>query len=994
MHELEEQQLEKLVSKYELNKKLYERQSYNETELRIEFLNPLFKLLGWDVDNDQGRPAYAREVRHEASVLVDEGDAKRNKKPDYLFQLGSKKCFYLEAKKPSVDIVDQASPAFQTRRYGWSGNLGISVLSNFKDLIIYDCSLRPQEGDAPNVGRIIRFNYTEYVDRFEEIKSWLSREAVITGTFDSKVSRASIEFESEPFDKYFLEQIRSWRILISEDISSSPLVSSDEALNSYVQRILNRILFLRICEDKELERYKELKEINSSRDLLELFKKADSRYDSGLFEMVSNDEPMPSKQALMKILNDLYYPQSSYDFNVIDTFVMSQIYDLFLCEEVVRSDGKLQIVTKPDLAESEGAVCTPRNVSDLIVDKVFDRLAQDSLIRKGKSPRIADICCGSGVFLISAFERLCNDRLIELCTDVENALANGDIILDSNAYKLSFKERRNLLQDSIFGVDIDPAAVEVCRFNLLVKLLEDSNPEEIEDYTLRTGQTVLPNLDNNIVVGNSLVDGTFYSYMPEAYSDFDIINKVKPFDWDTKFPTKFDAIVGNPPYIRVQNLVQHSPEEYGYMKSSLSPYVTASEGLPDKYQLFIERALSLLTENGCLGYIVPNKFMTIQGGRTLRTLLATSKAIKEIIDFGSEQVFSGRLTYTCILILGKDSSETYELTSVKNLDSFYLQGAPSNSYPADSLSGEIWSFPDSEADAIVEALGDKVSPLKSFAKVFVGLQTSADDVYVINPEGEDDELIYFTDMAGAHRTIEKGILRNFIYKVTLQKYEPVIPNRYLLFPYTVLDNKATLIPIEVMRVDYPKAFEYLSAHKDKLLSRNCVPAQTEDTWYRYGRSQSLSKFENGTQHIIWSTLSLYAKYVLDEKDTCFTGGGNGPYYGLERLNDTRESILYILCLLNHPFVESFIKRGTSFFAGGYYSHGKQFVENLPIRRIDFSDTNEVAAHNEIVEHASNMLDLGARKVECTSPDQIEVINRSMVANEDRINQIIDKLYCL
>lgn len=397
MQESEQQQLEKLVNKYELNKKLYERQSYNETELRVEFLNPLFKLLGWDVDNEQGRPSYSREVRHEASVLVDEGDAKRNKKPDYLFQLGSKKCFYLEAKKPSVDIIDQGSPAFQTRRYGWSGSLGISVLSNFKDLVIYDCSIRPVEGDAPNVGRIVRFHYSEYTDRFDEIKSWLSRETVLNGTFDAKVSRASSEFESEPFDKYFLDQIRSWRILLSKDISSNPMVQSDEALNSYVQRILNRILFLRICEDKELERYEELKEVNSSRDLLDIFKRADNRYDSGLFEMVSKDEPIPSKQVLVKILNDLYYPQSSYDFNVIDTFVMSQIYDLFLCEEVVRNEGKLQVVTKPDLAESEGAVCTPRNVSDLIVDKVFDRLAHDGTMPQGDHPRIADICCGSGV---------------------------------------------------------------------------------------------------------------------------------------------------------------------------------------------------------------------------------------------------------------------------------------------------------------------------------------------------------------------------------------------------------------------------------------------------------------------------------------------------------------------------------------------------------------------------------------------------------------------
>lgn len=986
--------IEALVQKYQSNRSFYESGAYNETELRVEFLNPLFQALGWDVNNEQGLPSFSREVIHEASVLVEEEGGEKSKKPDYLFQLGHKKCFFMEAKKPSVDVLKAEDPSFQLRRYGWSGSFGISILSNFKDLVIYDCSVRPMRGDAPTIARIVTFHFTEYVDRFDELYQWASKDSALNGTFDELITAIDSVFQHEPFDSYFLEQIRSWRLILSTDLVKKKTFASDEDLNSYVQRLLNRILFLRICEDRELERYEELKRIATSAQLLQLFQKADQKYDSGLFELLLKNEPMPSPEVLLKVLGDLYYPNSSYDFNVVDTYVISQIYDLFLCEEMHIEGDFVSVRLKPDLAETEGAVCTPKSISDCIVDRVVDDLLCADRTRWPNSIKLADICCGSGVFLVSAFEKLCNKQIEYLSRNLDESLSKGLLVFSENGPVLSFESKRGILTECIYGVDIDPAAVEVCRFNLQVKLLESVSTEEVDEYRRNHDSSILPNIDNHILVGNSLIDNSFYDFMPEALSNLALIQKIKPFEWKDELKDGFDAIVGNPPYIRVQNIVQNSPEEYAYMRSDYAKYATAKVGLADKYQWFVERSLNLIHDNGVVGLIVPNKFLTLKSGEALRTMLAGGKHVSEIVNFGSLQVFSGRMTYTCIVILSKAATSHFDYTSVEDLNTFFLKGAKPIKRETDELTGEPWTFENKNADKIIEELGSKISPLKELANVFVGLQTSADDIYTLTPTSKQNGLVTFTDIEGKRRSIEEGILRPLIYKVTLHKHAPVEPNKFLIFPYQRDGNKTVLLDKATLQEKYPLAYDYLSNYKDRLDKRNCVPAQTEETWFRFGRSQSLKKFDANALHIVWSTLSLDSKYVVADGTVCFTGGGNGPYYGLEMKTESPESIYYLLSLLNHPFIESFIRRKSSYFAGGYYSHGKQFVEGLPIRRINFDDASEKNTHDEIVSLTESMRLLGKQLDDSVATDQKAIIQRAIDENERRVNSLIDQLYGL
>ena len=975
----------------------YTSHAYNETEVRVDFVNPLFKALGWDVDNEAGLPQHVREVTHEATVIVDENGNLRSKKPDYSFRIGTEVLFYLETKKPSVDITSDSAPAFQLRRYGWSGNLKISVLTNFADLYIYDCTVRPIETDELGVALIAHYSYTEYEEKFDEIYGLLSKESVLSGEFTRRFENVHSAFRHEPFDEYFLEQIKGWRLNLGKSIWQNTPSISEETLNISVQRILNRIIFLRICEDRSFERYETLKQIQTYEELKVLFASADRKYDSGLFTVLEEDKFAVADNVLLSIFRDLYYPNNSYEFNVVDPFIIGQIYELFLAEKlVINTSGEIVAEQKPEAVDSQGAVNTPKSVTDIIVEQSLSTTIEGKTPDEVRFIRIADICCGSGNFLLSAYEYIvnfCVDWYIK--NDFENAIRDGNLITvpGSDSYQLSYAKRRSILLHNIWGVDIDPLAVEVTKFSLFLKLLEGTNTGELEAFVQNQSECVLPKMDENIKNGNSLVGPEYAHYDPDVFTRPGGLQQVRMFDWKAEFGTGvFDVIIGNPPYIRVQNMVHYSPREYGYYKDYHSGYLTAKSSLLDKYFLFIERAWNLLKADGIIGYIVPHKFMNIASGEELRQFLAVHGAVRKIIHFGAHQAFKNRSTYTCILILGKHTQETYEIAFVRDWNRFLFEHtAEFERYPADTLSKKPWTFIPKQIKDRLELVGNKCSPLQDMAHVFVGVQTSNDKIYIISADAEDAKYVYFRDKNRVNRKIEKGILRKSIYDVPLKKYQRIIPNTYIIFPYQNMGGRPKLIDIDTMKSDYPCAYEYLLSFKDELDKRNMVPSRTEQNWHAYGRSQSLSRFIAG-EHLIWPVLSTDSNYVYDNELAVFTGGGNGPFYGIDMKASTKESIFYIQAILNHWLMELIVKNSGSTFRGDYYSHGKQFIAILPIYRIDFSDEKQIEIHDSIVEKVHLIETLRAHMNEAQSSAEKRTYERAAETTEQELSALIDSLY--
>lgn len=985
-----------LVQSYSDNYAQYQRATYNETQVRVDFVNHFFRLLGWDVDNERGLPQHLREVKHEATVIVEEDGTHRSKKPDYSFRVGTEVLFFLETKKPSVNITIDNAPAFQLRRYGWSGNLKISVLTNFNDLYIYDCSVRPREGDDIGVAMIAHYHFDEYLDKFEEIYDMLSKESVLNGEFERRFGNIRGAVRREPFDQYFLDQIRLWRNMLGEDILQNNPGVDTETLNIFVQRILNRTIFLRICEDRCFENYESLRSVNTYQELRTLFAAADQKYDSGLFELLDEDRLTVSDATIIEIFQSLYYPNNSYEFGVIDPYIIGQIYELFLDETlVIQQDGHITAEEKPEVVDSQGAVNTPKNITDIIIEETLRPLYAEKTPEEVAQYRIADICCGSGNFLLSAFEYIVN-YYIEYYRqhDSENAVRRGDIyqVPGNVNYILSYEIKRSILQNNIFGVDIDPLAVEVSKFSLLLKALENSSLEEVDDYHQRTGNRILPNLDENIKNGNSLVDMTYARFNRSIYNNIALMNKLKMFDWNAEFGNrKFDAIVGNPPYIRVQNMVHYSREEYDFYKSDVSSYRTAQAETLDKYYLFIERGLSLLHENGMLGYIVPHKFMNIKSGAELRELLASSFSVQKIWHFGTFQVFKNRSTYTCILILSKQTNTEFEIGFVENWNQFLFEhNATCSQYPSAYIGRQPWSFLPQDIVTHLARISPSCVPLSCLADIFVGVQTSADQIYIIHADREDEAFIYSHDRQNREFRIEKGILRKSIYDTQLSSYEKITANSYIIFPYKEDNGRPVLYTLAEMAINYPHALAYLEGFRERLDRRN-MPGRNEENWFAFGRSQSIKRFVSG-EHLVWPVLSMNSNYVYDNEMVVFTGGGNGPFYGLEMKNGAQESIFYIQAILNHWLMELLVKSKASTFRGDYYSHGKQFIATLPIYKINFSDPDEVIKHRRIVEFVQTIMQLKEQLSAAPNAARRTIIERSIAAVNRELNSAIDELY--
>ena len=945
-----------LVQRFQLHEADHLRATYNETQARTDFITPLLEAFGWDLHNEAGRPLGLREVIEEATVDV--ADERVSKRPDYELRLARQRKLFVEAKKPSVHIDRDPEPAFQTRRYGFSASLPISVLTNFHQLAVYDCLPRPSRTDDARVARILLLRYDEFEARFDELWPVLSRASVYSGDFDQRFAVDATRHGAEQFDDFFLRQVRSWRERLAIDIHANTPGLSPAELTYAVQLFLSRIVFLRICEDREIERYETLRNLDGAdtfNALMTELRRADEFYNSGLFRML-DDAALGirvSDAVLQSIIAELYYPQSPYTFAVVETEVLGEIYEQFLGEVITVEAGAVQIISKPEVRESGGVVPTPRYV----VDSIVSRTLGPALNGKGPDElatfTVADICCGSGVFLLSAYDALLEHYLSWYLAH-DPAAHVGRTIYEGvgGQWHLLFAEKRRIMLTHVRGVDIDANAVEVARFSLLLKLIEDETAEDLVEYVRSQNHAALPALNRILRAGNSLVSsgewGATCGAMPAA-----LLEKINPFTWATAFPAEmardgFSVIVGNPPYIRIQNMMAYSPEEAAFYQHPASPYTTARQDNFDKYALFIERALTLLAPDARLGIIVPHKFMTIQAGRALRELISASRRLEEVVHFGVQQVFGRQAAnYTCLIILGRPGNAEVRIEQVGELKA-WRYGAPGKlgTIPAVDLGADAWQFAD-EATRNLFARVRAACPveLDEVAEIFVGVQTSADAIYIFRPAAEDVATVTLR-WDGREWPIERGVLRPCMLDAPLLPYSRAEANRWMIFPYELVAGgprtEARLIQPDELAQRYPVCWAYLCARRVELERRN-ITGGTENTrqFYQFGRSQSLTKFDS--PKIILPALSREARYAYDDVNITVTGGGNGPYYLLRPRSDVQETNAYLLAILHHPVSEAMVRTNTSPFQGGYYSHGKQFIAHLPVPAASDADRARIEA---------------------------------------------------
>lgn len=916
------QSIKDLVAQFAANLSSYQSPTFKETPTREQFINPLFEALGWNV-RSLGLSEVEKEVVLEHPLQV----GGSTKSIDYAFRLSGINRFVVEAKPPHRNLATDPQPANQLRRYGWNLALPLGIVTDFEEFAIYDCRVRPGGSQDARAARLAYYKFTEYEEKWEEIASLFGREAVLAGSVEQWALSAETPQGTQPVDAAFLADMNQWREMLARDIASANPNLTDAELNFAVQSTLDRIVFLRICEDRGLEREGDLLDATRGEgsvydNLLEVFYRADQRYNSGLFHFrTEHDRRGPDKltpnikvgdTALKWIVGNLYGARNVYEFRAIPADILGRVYEQFLGKVIVRRGSSAQIDDKPDVRKKGGVYYTPEWVVDYIVEETLRPLL-DSATRAGVTRlRVIDPACGSGSFLIAAYQHLL-DWHLDYYTSRDTARYRKELERDAfGNWRLTLPERRRILLNNIYGVDIDPQAVEVAKLSLLLKVIEGER-----QMVLAVGQ-LLPDLGANLKLGNSLVEPDLAAHLePSTLSEEDW-QGLSPFDWRAAFPEimsagGFDAVIGNPPYFGIDSVWGAGDSRAAYLKGKYSDIHTDKT---DILFYFIYRALQL--SKGEVGVIVSRAFLEAVKAKKLRQWISNSAHVREIVDFQNAQVFPGVGITTAILRLTKATQSQHDVIARRFKPSVipHTTGAtmvrePDNfmnfQMASTELGGDPWNFVSDEVRALLARMDSMGQRVDSVLHVGQGMQTGANSVFagVSRADVEEWQL-----------PPEAWFLRARNRDVAAYHLNPS-RDEVILYP-NAFDRWAD-VP-EEMRA-------YLSQHREKLEGRAAFKRGNCE-WWKY--TWPLHATYVNAARLLVPYMAGANRFALDQNATFLGLTDTTVLYA----NSQPESLWYIMAILNSTPLTAFLKSSAKLRSAGIYEYFENTVGGLPIVRLD------------------------------------------------------------
>lgn len=1000
-----------LVDKFERNFEAYKNPNYKEEQLKQEFINPFFKTLGWDVDNLSGAAPQYRDVIFEDSIKIAGG----TRAPDYCFTLAGRKIFFVEAKKPSVNIDKDIKPSYQLRRYAWSAKLPLSILTDFEELAVYESRSRPKKTDRASTGRIKYLTYKDYVEQWDYLYNTFSKDAVLKGFYDQYAETTKKKKGTTEVDDEFLSEIETWRELLAKDIAlKNPDLTVDE-LNYSVQQIIDRIIFLRMAEDRGAEKYGHLQKLLNKQEiyqeLCKIWKAADEKYNSGLFhfkiEKSQKSQPdtltpqLEIKDGIFQqIIKNLYYPDSPYEFSVLSPEILGNVYEQFLGKVIRLTAGhRAKVEEKPEVKKAGGVYYTPEYIVDYIVENTVGKQCKDKTPQKVSELRILDPACGSGSFLLGAYNYLLNWHLIYYSKlKDKNRLKDQIYLGKNNEWHLTIKEKKRILLNNIYGVDIDHQAVEVTKLSLLLKVLEGENKDVLESQQKLFKERALPNLDDNIKCGNSLIGPDIYNDTKLDLTSEDI-KKINPLDWNNEYPEimnqgGFDTVIGNPPYLRIQGLQEFYGKQISYFTNN---YKSAVKRF-DIYLLFIEKGYQLLTDNGLLGFICPHKFLNSDFGSGLRQLFIDNSALKSFVSFGNNLIFKKASTYTGILILQNKQNYSFEYYEFDNISTIKLQSNLKSLskhefaiYDLDIFNSNPWMLTSTKIKCVLDKLQTQPKTLgETFESIFQGIVTGYDDIYFLGKLSESDEnlLEVYSLKEKNNIKIEKGILKPILKGDDVSRYSKPNYKYYCIYPYKFLNNKTVILEEDELSTKFPFAYQYLKKYKKELTNLRVKFKTNSKYWYSCHRGRKIELFNS--ERIITPEISLGCN-MTDSDQSVYH---NTQVYSLVLSTASKENKLYWLGLLNSKIMWWFLSNTGTVLRGGYFRFKTKYLKPFPIRLINFSDPNDVAKHDKMIDLVKQNLQLHIDLDSARTPQDHELLQRQTEATDNQIDQLTYELYQL
>ena len=892
----------------------------SEEKIRSGYINKLLEILGWNISNPN-------EVVEE---LILQGLAEdrlnfinsKHRRPDYLLCKDGIGRLFIEAKSSDVNFKESYEIAFQIRSYSWSKGLPIGIVTNFREFCVYDTSFEPHINQDPQY-RTILFTIDDLINEYDKYSIYLSKSFIYNSFSDLEClfSDKKVGNLYRTLDESFFILLDQFRVKLGEGIYKNTPDISHMKLNYYVQIIINRILFIRILEDLNIEVRGTLYSFLSCKNFwFEFVNKANTdyyeKYDGAIFSEVLPEFEL--ENSLFKEFIQAITIDSPYRFDVIKSEFLAEIYDVFLGKQLYINDGVVSSLFSA--LSPEGTVPTPSVLSKYICDKTI-LLDNVTNLKELFDIKILDPCVGSGTFILSSL-----DKLVEKYKVI------------TNYKKLTVEDVKLIIQNCLYGIDINLTALEVLKMTISLKLVTSG-------YVITEPfKQILSHISQNFCLGNTIVDES--AQLPSEELIDQIPTNIEQLFPDVMRSGGFSYLVTNPPYVEPKHFKKLWPETWKYLKENYN--------LSDKLDLsmfFVKRFYFLLAKNGRTGFIIQKRFFKTKYGAAIREFLKENGYLTEIHEFQANKLFKSRLTYIACLISDmdrvKESVEYYyhsgEVNKERNnIEDILLDESKMVIVDNDNLDKSNWSYKEFFFfDKWCK--GEHLIELKDIDNINIGVGPQVLDskfYFLSKIEQISDNLIRCKNRRDEEILIETGLLK------PLYRNEHPQPfwideqfSVFILFPY---DEFGKLIPLESIKVNYPYGYEYLNYIN---LYSKTARVDNKNEFYRYTRETKLNSFARPKVFVPMTSLNVTASF---SSGSVF--GDNSNITTIMNQNDDEQYLKALCVILNSEIFNSFAYIYAAEASDGYLKMNKQFLEKVPIPKLKYEDINLLARNfDEIIK---------------------------------------------